>query len=87
MLHLGDHIIQHLQKRKLKILSSTEPGERSGSVCFAGDIDYKKLAPYLVERKVIVSVRDHFVRLSPHFYNTEEEIDRFFSHLDEFLKR
>ena len=87
VLHLGDHIIQHLQKRHLKTLSSIEPGERSGSVCFAGDIDYKKLASYLIEHKVIVSVRDHFVRLSPHFYNTEEEIDRFFSHLDEFQKR
>ena len=87
VLHLGDHIIDHLRQRKLKILSSTEPGERSGSVCFAGDMDYGKLAPFLRERKVIVSVRDHFVRLSPHFYNTEEEIDRFFSHLDDFLKR
>jgi selenocysteine lyase/cysteine desulfurase len=32
-------------------------------------------------------VRDNFVRLSPHFYNTEDEIERFFSLLDEFLKQ
>ncbi len=87
VLHLGDRIIQHLQKRKFKILSSTEPGERSGSVCFAGDMDYKQLALYLRERHVIVSVRDNFVRLSPHFYNTDEEIDRFFALLDEFLNK
>ncbi len=87
VLHLGDHIIQHLKDRKLKTLSSTEPGERSGSVCFAGDMDYQNLAPFLKERNVIVSVRDSFVRLSPHFYNTEDEIDRFFTHLDEFLRK
>ena len=87
VLHLGDHIIKHLQERKLKILSSTEPGERSGSVCFAGGIDYKKLASFLRENHVIVSVRDHFVRISPHFYNTEDEIDRFFTLLDTFLNQ
>jgi len=87
VLSLGDHIIDHLKQRKLKILSSIEPGERSGSVCFAGDMDYKQLASYLTEHHVIVSVRDHFVRLSPHFYNTEDEIDRFFALLDEFLNQ
>ncbi len=87
VLHLGDHIIGHLQLRRLKILSSTEPGERSGIVCFAGDMDYKKLAEYFRKQHIIVSVRDSFVRLSPHFYNTEEDIDRFFSHLDDFLKK
>ena len=87
VLNLGDHIIESARDRKLKILSSTEPGERSGSVCFAGNLDYKKLASYLSEHQVIVSVRDNFVRLSPHFYNTEEEVDRFFTLLDEFLKQ
>lgn len=87
ILSLGDRIIDHLRKRNLKILSSTEPGERSGSICFAGDMDYKKLTQFLIEQHVIVSVRANFVRLSPHFYNTEEEIDRFFTLLDDFLKQ
>jgi selenocysteine lyase/cysteine desulfurase len=87
VLHLGDCILEYLRHGKFKILSSTEPGERSGSVCFAEKMDYKKLASYLSEHKVIVSVRDNFVRLSPHFYNTEEEIDSFFALLDEFLKQ
>jgi selenocysteine lyase/cysteine desulfurase len=87
VLHLGDCILEYLRHSKFKILSSTEPGERSGSVCFAGDMDYKRLAPFLREHNVIVSVRDNFVRLSPHFYNTEDEIDRFFALLDEFFKQ
>ena len=87
VLHLGDCILEYLRHGKFKILSSTEPGERSGSVCFAGDMDYKKLEPFLRERNVIVSVRDNFVRLSPHFYNTEDEIERFFALLEEFSKQ
>jgi cysteine desulfurase/selenocysteine lyase len=87
VLQLGDCILEYLRHSKFKILSSIEPGERSGSVCFAGNMDCKKLALFLREKNVIVSVRDNFVRLSPHFYNTEEEIDRFFALLDEFLKQ
>ena len=87
VLYLGDCILEYLRHGKFKILSSTEQGERSGSVCFAGDMDYKKLAVFLREQHVIVSVRDNFIRLSPHFYNTEEEIERFFALLDEFLKQ
>lgn len=87
VLHLGDCILEYLRRSKFRILSSTEPGERSGSVCFAGDMDYRKLALFLREKNVIVSVRENFVRLSPHFYNTEEEIDRFFTHLEDFIKQ
>ncbi len=87
VLHLGDCILEYLRHSKFKVISSTEPGERSGSVCFAGDLDYKKLDPFLRKHNVIVSVRDNFVRLSPHFYNTEDEIERFFAFLDEFLKQ
>ena len=87
VLHLGDCILEYLRHGKFKIISSTELEERSGSVCFAGDMDYKKLDHFLRERNVIVSVRNNFIRLSPHFYNTEEEIERFFALLDEFLKQ
>jgi kynureninase len=32
---------------------------------------------HLAERDVIVDHRPGFVRVSPHFYNTEDEVDRF----------
>ena len=41
----------------------------------------------MAERGVFWTVRDGLMRLSPHFYNTEDEVDRFFAHFDEFIKK
>ena len=41
----------------------------------------------MMENKVKLTVRDGLVRLSPHFYNNEDEILKVFYLLDEFLKK
>ncbi len=87
ILHLGDCILERLWKRNLKVISSTEPAERSGIISFTLPGDLDRLRQYLAYHSISVTVRDGLVRLSPHFYNTEEEVDRFFAHLDEFLKK
>ena len=87
VLHLGDTIIESLRKRNLKIFSSVEPSERSGNVSFTGKVDLDALAEFMLERDVFWTVRNGLMRLSPHFYNTEDEVDRFFFHFDEFLKK
>lgn len=52
--------------------------ERSGSVVFEvkGDEDAAGLVKRLAGEKVYVALRNGRVRVSPHFYNTEEQIDR-----------
>ncbi len=40
------------------------------------------LATRLTTHNVFVSVRGESVRISPHLYNTEEDIDRFFEVLE-----
>ena len=45
----------------------------------------KDLAARLAEEKVFVSVRGESVRLSPHLYNTAEDVDRLFAVLTEAL--
>lgn len=87
VLHLGDCILERLRERNLKVFSSTAPSERSGIVAFTGKVDLDALAGFMAERDVFWTVRDGLMRLSPHFYNTEDEVDRFFAHFDEFLKR
>ncbi|MFQ5482263.1 MAG: aminotransferase class V-fold PLP-dependent enzyme [Nitrospinaceae bacterium] len=87
ILHLGDCILQRLWKRNLTVVNSTDPKERSGIVAFTVPADLDRLGQYLAYHNITVTVRDGLVRLSPHFYNTEEEVDRFFHHLDEFLER
>jgi selenocysteine lyase/cysteine desulfurase len=84
VMRLGDYVLERLRRRDLKILSSSRPEERSGIIAFAVNADLKKLAAYMAENRVSLTVRDGLVRLSPHFYNSEEEVDRFFELLDRF---
>jgi len=83
---LGDTILEQLQRRGLNIYSSTRPEERSGNIAFIMNQDISRLYEWMLENKVKLTVRDGLVRLSPHFYNSEEEILRFFDLLDKYLK-
>ena len=83
---LGDTILEQLQRRGLNIYSSTRPEERSGNIAFVMNQDISRLYEWMLENKVKLTVRDGLVRLSPHFYNSEEEILRFFDLLDKYLK-
>ena len=75
---LGDKILAELKRRNFKILNSVIPEERSGIISFTGELDLTKLSEFMADNKVSLTVRDGMVRLSPHFYNSENEIDRFF---------
>tara|TARA_B100000686_G_scaffold355020_1_gene469119 strand:- start:3708 stop:4850 length:1143 start_codon:yes stop_codon:yes gene_type:complete len=86
ILTLGDFILEELRRRDLKILSSTFPEERSGIISFSGQFDLSEFYHFIKSQKVLLTVRDRLIRLSPHFYNTKEEMIRFFELLDDFLK-
>ena len=80
VLNLTDIIIAGLRTRNIAISSPVEfVSERSGIVSFtmgsegANQRCYEKLK----EHKVIVSLRGSQVRVSPNFFNTEEELERF----------
>lgn len=85
IMSLGDKILGELQRRNLKVLNSVVQEERSGIISFTGEMDLKKLSDFMAESQVSLTVRDGMVRLSPHFYNSENEIDRFFDLLDQFI--
>ncbi len=87
VLELGDCIINRVKERKWKQISSTVAEERSGIVSFAVGVDEAALKKEMAQERIAITVRDGLIRLSPHFYNTEIEIDKCFAYLDEFLKR
>ena len=86
LLGLGDLILEELRRRNLKVLNSIIPEERSGIVSFTGAFDLERFNCYMRNRNVLLTARDGMIRLSPHFYNTEEEVTRFFEICDEFFK-
>jgi len=70
-----------------RLRGGRRPEERSGICCF----DLPALAPEeaaarLAERRIFVSARAGGLRLSPHFYNTADEIDLFVEALGELLR-
>jgi cysteine desulfurase / selenocysteine lyase len=86
VMNLGDCIIAELNRRDIKIYSSTISEERSGNISFTLNKDVDPLYSFMMVNKVKLTVRDGLVRLSPHFYNNEDEILKFFDLLDGFLK-
>lgn len=80
VMHLLDRLIEGLGARGYPLSSSLEPKERSGIVTFRprpGGEDAHALVRRLRREGFITVERAGSIRLSPHFYNNEEEIDRF----------
>lgn len=75
-LHLTDLLIKDLKQRGYTIASNLEHKRRSAIVSFSVPGDVNKAFRKLTDAKVIVSKREQYIRVSPHCYNTEEEIAR-----------
>jgi len=77
---LNNFACQKIKEKGLELLTTEESSQKSGIICFrTPDVtkDYQKLT----EKGVILSLRGDFLRISPHFYNTEEEIEFLFQNL------
>lgn len=78
VLMLTDRLLAGLRAKNITVISPTEKAsERSAIVSFtlgskAAD---RELYERLMAQKIIVALRDGRIRVSPNFFNTEEEID------------
>jgi len=72
-LELLDLLIDYLKESPYQIKSSLEPKHRSSIFSFSGK-NIKKLYEKLIRNKILVSFREGAIRVSPHFYNTKEEM-------------
>ncbi|MDI6805284.1 MAG: aminotransferase class V-fold PLP-dependent enzyme [Candidatus Bathyarchaeia archaeon] len=75
ILKLTDYFIKAVKDLGLELFTPEERQHRSGIVLFR----IKKPQEFVAELRrkgIVVSARAHGIRVSPHFYNTEEEIDK-----------
>ncbi len=80
ILHLTEHLMDEMEQRGFKSQTPRDQECRSGITNFVIDRPEERVEQ-LLKKGIIVSARANGIRVSPHFYNTEEEIDRFVAEL------
>ena len=86
VLELGDLIIGEAEKRRFEVRSPRKREARGGIVSVLGDFDPLWVKDKLKDQGIMVNVRGGAVRISPHFYNTEDEMLRLFEAVDNLLR-
>ncbi len=77
IIRLTDKLCEGLEVKGYQVYSSREQGEKSGIVLFSSEKhSAEQLRQRLLEKNIVTSVRYGRVRVSPHFYNREEGIER-----------
>jgi selenocysteine lyase/cysteine desulfurase len=76
---LTDFLCELVDGKNYKIISSRAPGEKSSIVCIRhlDGLSSDEIFSHLEREGIIVSSRSGCVRISPHFYNNREDIERF----------
>jgi selenocysteine lyase/cysteine desulfurase len=85
---LNSFAYEEAMRRGWKVVSPRGPAETSCILAFelpSGSIDAQECFQELLRRKVFVSARNGLLRLSPHCFNTRDEVSAFFEILDEVL--
>jgi selenocysteine lyase/cysteine desulfurase len=86
VLELGDLIIKEAQKLGFEIRTPKNREERAGIVSLSGGFNPIEVKDKLKALGIMVNVRGGAIRVSPHFYNTEDEILRFFDGMEKAVK-
>jgi selenocysteine lyase/cysteine desulfurase len=75
--NLTDNLCERLANKPYRIVSSRQRGEKSQIVCIqhTGGLTAMNLYAHLKERGIITAPRCDRLRISPHVYNTADEID------------
>jgi len=83
ILFLVDSIIEGLEKIGYQTISCKQPLKRSGIIYFT-TTEPDKLMKHLQDNNVIVALRNGKIRISPHFYCNEEDIEKFLYIMNKF---
>jgi len=69
---------RRLEEKGFEIITPVDPQRHAGIITASRpDIDTSVLFARLKEQGFICSLRENRLRIAPHFYNTEEEVERF----------
>jgi selenocysteine lyase/cysteine desulfurase len=81
------YIIENIKvMQDVKILSPVLPARRSGIFTFTAPVAMPMLYQRLMAEKIVCAQRGGGIRLSPHFYNTESQLERTLEILKNLLR-
>lgn len=75
LLSLTDVVFQFADRNSIPVWTPREPSKRSGIVTLQFS-DGQRIFEALHRQRIVVSIREGKLRISPHFYNTEEDVLR-----------
>jgi selenocysteine lyase/cysteine desulfurase len=81
---LVEQLTVGLKARGWRLASPDKADQRAGIVTFCGAADPVALFRCLAAHGVVTALRNGHIRLSPHFANNPEDIERFFAVLDRY---
>lgn len=86
--HLARRLVEGGLERGLELLGPRDPARRAPTTAFAvgPDVDSHAVERLMRERGVLPSARGPAIRLAPHFYTTEEEVEHALDVLVEVLR-
>jgi selenocysteine lyase/cysteine desulfurase len=82
---LVDYLVARADDAGLSVRSPRDRTARGGLVNIGVGTDAEKVCHALLERDVSTDFRGDGLRVSPHFFNTEQDIDRLFEGLRDLL--
>ncbi len=81
---LVTELMDGLVDRGMVVHTPSATGQRAGILSFSSNHDDRRLFAYLHDNAIVCALREGALRLSPHFYNNNEDLARFFHALDRF---
>ncbi|MBI4260706.1 MAG: aminotransferase class V-fold PLP-dependent enzyme [Actinobacteria bacterium] len=78
---LTSHVVERADRAGLPVRTLRDPAARGGMVNVGVGPEAGKICHALLERDVCTDFRGDGLRVSPHFFNTEADIDRLFAEL------
>jgi kynureninase len=82
---LGDYVISRADEAAVEVRSPRDRNVRGGSVNLGIGVEAGTLAERLYERDICIDARGDGIRVAPHFFNNEADVDRLFEVLRELL--
>lgn len=82
---LVDHVVARADEAGLAVRTPRDRQQRGGVVNVGVGTEAEKVCHALLERDVCTDYRGDGIRVSPHFFNVEDDVDRLFAALREIL--